>query len=374
MKKRLSVLLALALLGTTIMAGCGKEEKEIKNDSMLDSIKDEVKVEEPETVVEETQEEESTEGKYQSELTGLWIDESLKDQRPLAVMVDNEKTALPHYGTSDADIVYEMMNSTANDRVTRLMVIMKDWKNLERLGSIRSVRPTNVILAAEYNAILCHDGGPFYIDPYIAKSYNTNISGGFSRIDNGKAREFTEYLTQEDASHPDRTLDARIEQSKVKTEYTKDDFKEPHFNFADEEFELDDKDAIDATEIVLPFKHNGSTLKYNKDTGLYEYYEYGSQYKDEGNGSVLAFKNLILEKCTFHQYDENGYLIYNCLDKNLDGYYITNGKAIPIKWWKIGETAFSTFLKKNDDPLVINRGKTYISLVPDDGWKNLSIK
>ena len=30
-----------------------------------------------------------------------------KDQRPIAVMVDNERTALPHFGTADADVVYE---------------------------------------------------------------------------------------------------------------------------------------------------------------------------------------------------------------------------------------------------------------------------
>ena len=58
-------------------------------------------------------------GQYLSELTGLPISEELRDHRPIAVMVDNESKALPHYGTADADIVYEMMNSTANDRFTR---------------------------------------------------------------------------------------------------------------------------------------------------------------------------------------------------------------------------------------------------------------
>ena len=62
-------------------------------------------------------------GMYPSELTGEPIDESLKDQRPIAVMVDNEQTALPHFGTADADVVYEMMNSTMNGRITRLMCL-----------------------------------------------------------------------------------------------------------------------------------------------------------------------------------------------------------------------------------------------------------
>lgn len=33
-------------------------------------------------------------------------------------------------------------------------------RGVDQIGSIRSVRPTNVILAAEWNAIICHDGGP----------------------------------------------------------------------------------------------------------------------------------------------------------------------------------------------------------------------
>ena len=52
----------------------------------------------------DTEEEEVLpEGKYRSELTNELIDESLKDQRPIAVMVDNESIALPHYGLSHAD-------------------------------------------------------------------------------------------------------------------------------------------------------------------------------------------------------------------------------------------------------------------------------
>ena len=47
-------------------------------------------------------------GMYRSELTNEIISEDLKNQRPIAVMVDNETTALPHYGTSKADIVYEL--------------------------------------------------------------------------------------------------------------------------------------------------------------------------------------------------------------------------------------------------------------------------
>ena len=40
-----------------------------------------------------------------NELTGLEISDELVAQRPVAIMVDNEKKALAHYGTAEADIV-----------------------------------------------------------------------------------------------------------------------------------------------------------------------------------------------------------------------------------------------------------------------------
>ncbi len=55
-----------------------------------------------ETVAEETVSGplEVPDGMYLSELTGEPISIDLKDQRPIAAMIDNEKTALDHYGTA----------------------------------------------------------------------------------------------------------------------------------------------------------------------------------------------------------------------------------------------------------------------------------
>ena len=87
-----------------------------------------------EPVLPQTEQEVAPPGMYRSELTNEWISESLRYQRPIAAMVDNEKASLPHYGISQADVVYEMMNSTANGRITRLMVLVKDWASITRLG------------------------------------------------------------------------------------------------------------------------------------------------------------------------------------------------------------------------------------------------
>ena len=306
---------------------------------------------------------------YRSELTNEWIDISLAQQRPVAIMVDNEKIALPHYGLTEADVVYEMMNSTANGRVTRLMAVVKDWEKISRFGSIRSTRPTNVMLAAEWNAVLCHDGGPFYINEWIAKDYSNNLSGGFSRINNGKAREFTEYICTGE-------IGRRIQSAGYTKTYNQF-YQGNHFNFSDTEIDLSVKpNAIPCAEIDLPFPHNQSKLIYNAVTGTYDYYEYGKAHTDPlHNNAQLTFKNLLIQDTTFTQLDKNGYLIYNAIDSGRSGYYITNGKAIEVVWAKTdGNTPTVYFDKLTGEPLQINTGKTYISLVPSDSWASVVIK
>ncbi len=341
---------------------------------------DEIPAETEETVIEETEPEENHDGQYRSELTNEWLDESIQNQRPIAVMVDNELYALDHYGLNQADIIYEMMNSTANGRITRLMCLVKDYAKLTQFGSVRSVRPTNFMIAAEYNAILCHDGGPFYINDYVGKYYTNNLNGGFARFSNGKAVEFTEYITYDTYTNPTtgKTYDGlkqRLESSRYSIDYN-DNYEGPHFTFSDEKLDLSSYDNVkDATYVDLPFPHNSSELNYDADTDTYGYYEYGDAHIDPlDDNNILRFTNLIVYSCDFHQYDENGYMVYNVVSSG-EGYYITGGKAIPITWSKSGEAAQTVFkVKATGEEIVMNTGKTYIAIVPSDKWSELGIQ
>lgn len=381
-KKVIAILLLTAMAAGTV-AGCGKKGNDTPQDNSNSSIVIPVdsEIDEPggpdstEDVTPDPappEEEEVREGMYRSELTNEWIDEELKDQRPVAIMVDNESIALPHYGLTEADIVYEIMNSTANNRVTRLMAVVKDWGAIEQFGSIRSTRQTNIMLAAEWNAVLCHDGGPFYIDEWIARNYSANFSGGFTRVKNGKAYEFTEYVCAGD-------LEERFSNSRYSTEYN-DYYPGPHYLFSNTELDLsDDADSIACTEVDLSavFPHNESKLIYNEETGTYDYYEYGEAHLDaQHDDAPLTFKNLLLQDTTFAQLDPNGYLIYNAIDTSeRSAYYITNGRAIEVVWVKESETSPTIYLdKQTGEQIEINTGKTYVALIPSDSWNKIVLQ
>ncbi len=369
MRTKFGIILGVLVLSICLF-GCGKKEVETATVEEITSVEEEETTTSEEEATEEVVVEDVLpEGMYFSELTNEPIDEKLKDQRPIAAMVDNDLYALPHFGLNDADIVYEIMNSTKNGRITRFMALVKDWEKIEQLGSIRSVRPTNILLAAEWNAVLCHDGGPFYIDAYFANDYAAHFSGIFSRVNNGKAREYTEYIMPGD-------LEKAFNSSKITREYN-EYYPGPHYQFAPKADPItfeDNEDALDATQIDLPFAHNGSYLEYDEESGLYLYSEYGDPHLDGATNEQLAFKNVLLQYCTFHQYDENGYMIFNCIDQGKAGYYITNGKAIQVTWTKTSDTDPTRYYDKDGNEIKINTGKTYVGFVPDDNWSELSIK
>ena len=353
----------------------------------------------------ETIDEVAPDGMYRSELTNEWISDTLQNQRPIAVMIDNESSALPHYGINQADIVYEMMNSTKNGRITRLMAIVKDWKNVTKLGSIRSARPTNFMLIPEYDAILCHDGGPWYIDYYVSLDYTNNLSGGFAR-DSKRSAPYNEYVTYDSYTNGNGQtysgLGARIKEKNYSTTYT-ENYPGKHFKFSNNEFMLSDSNygTKSATDIDLPFPHNESELKYNKDTKTYDYYVYGSAHIDALTDEITSFKNVILQSCDYVVFDDGGYMKYyvntNSVKEETDhdrtifgnisgfgcysdasdgtGYYITNGEAIRITWTKGEDTDITIFKNaQTGEVITMNTGNTYIGIVPSDYWDQLVIK
>ena len=391
MKKYLALMMAVCLSFTMVACGNNKEASDSANDELPFEISEEPITIGGEESSESVEEEETVEGKYRSELTNEWIDEELKDQRPVAVMVDNEIKALPHMGVNSADIVYEMVNSTLNGRITRLMCIVKDYNNIQYIGNVRSARPTNLLITPEYNAILIHDGGPFYINDFLARDWNNNLSGGFARISNGKSYEYTEYATAEDYSASGKSYKSianRIADGKIDVEYN-EYYPGKHFEFNNKDTGLDDdKKAVDAETIKRPFPHNESTLYYNDDTKLYEYHEYahraGDGFSSKQTGphvdpldddNVLSFKNVIIYSAVMNQLDANGYMIYNVIGSGNNGYYITDGKAVPITWSKPSENELTVFKnKETGEDIKLNTGKTYIAIVPEDAWEELVIE
>lgn len=369
--KKVYPLLLATVSVVLLFSGCGKNKED--DSSVKNTVEPMIEITTDVTDSDSAVQEEFREGMYRNELSNEWIDESLKNQRPVAIMIDNDSKALDHYGISHAEVLYELTNSTKNNGITRLMVIIKDYENIALIGSMRSARPTFIQLMCEWNAVYCYFGGPFYIDDYIAKDYVDSLNGNTTdswnkRVDNGKATEYTAYAYG-------AGLKSTIEK-KWGVDYN-DYHQDVHYRFASENNPVilgDTIGAFDASRITLPYPLNAPYFEYNQDDGLYYRFEYNKAHIDAETGKQLTFKNLLIQNTRYVVFDDNGYMMFHSIDNNREGYYLTNGKAIPVTWSKSDDCSPTKYFDESGSEITLNTGHTYVALVPDDIWADLTIE
>ena len=187
-KYALGVMAAWCLtVGAVALTGC--QAKEAENKISVESavpepetkpIEIETEAPETEAPVQETDladpdEQEprvEKDGMIRSYLTGEMVPVSQGNRRPLAIMMSNDKAALPQYGINRAGVVYEApVEATMN----RYLAIMENYDDLTRIGSVRSCRTYYVYFAREFDAIYAHFGQSTFAKPYL--KFIDNING-----------------------------------------------------------------------------------------------------------------------------------------------------------------------------------------------------
>lgn len=379
--KKSSVLLLVGLSSTMLLFGCGKDKDAGKETiTITDAIASE-KTEDESTQEETTTAaaaEESQEGKVKNPLTNEWIDEELEDKRPIAVMYPINKEAMPQYGYDNIDVFYEILEE---GKMSRQMAIIKDWENLEQIGNIRSIRDYFVYPALEYDSIIVHFGGPeLYVSDILSRADVENINGtggskmgsdygAFFRVPrSGVAQEHTAYTSG-------KKLQAAIDKAGFSKTY-RDVYKGSHFTFADASKPntlADAKGVKDASKIDMTgaFPVTKPMLTYNESDGKYYREIYGKPQVDATSGNQLAFSNVIVQNTYFEQRDPKGYLYFQMFDTTRDGYYFTQGKAIPITWKHSDKNGMDSnyeptkYYDSDGNEIVLNTGKTMIFIVED---------
>ena len=168
-----------------------------------------------------------TETQVKSYLTGESVPESIGRRRPVAVMMGNNISGAPQSGIGHAGVVYE---APVEGNITRLMGILEDYDELERIGSVRSCRDYYLFYANEFNAIYAHYGQAAYALPYLEQHVIDNLNGiqigklAFFRTTDRKAP----HNAYTDASHLQAGIDAMGYSQEYKEEYT------GHYLFAED--------------------------------------------------------------------------------------------------------------------------------------------
>jgi hypothetical protein len=227
----------------------------------------------------------------------------------------------------------------------------------------------------EWDPILVHFGGPYYLADVVNREDVDNITGCAVNSTSSAPGCNAFYRTNDKVSpHNAYTSGAKlIEQCEslgYSLNHENSEYHADHFLFAKNEKNTlaAQSGSIDAKEIDLSgaFPYTKSSLTYNEETGLYEKSLYGSAQKDGTTGEQLTFENVVIQFAHYETRDAKGYLAFNCHDNTHDGYYITNGKAVHVKWAKTSDYSPTRFYYDDLTQVEFNIGKTYIAVVQDD--------
>lgn len=291
------------------------------------------------------------------EVKKLQIVDEDSDSRPYAVMINNLYAARPYQsGLQDAYIVYEIIVESG---ITRYMAVFKD-QDTARIGSVRSSRHYFLDYALENDAIYVHFGWSPQAQSDMSTLKVNNINGlydqAFWREDLPVAYEHTAFTSIEN-----------IKEIAAKKGYRTTSSKDLLLNYSIDEINLDkEENATQANTVNIVYSIATTTsYSYNAETKLYERSVNGTVQKDYVTKKQITAKNIIVSLVS------NGYIADDAKGRQEldnvgtgDGYYITNGYAIPIKWTKESRSSQTVYRKINGDEIDVNDGNTFIQVAP----------
>ena len=363
MKRKIFITLLCALLSISSLSACkGSSSEEASSDAVMTT--------EIETTTEETTTEETTEPEPEgimNPLTGIYdFSQAAVGKRPVAVMVNNIYDAMPQYGTSSADIVFEL---PVEGMQTRLMCLYGDYTAVPYIVSVRSFRYYFAPIACGFDAFYVHWGKDESVsDYYYSLDWDTfdGINGSVlfgrdqGRLNQGYNLEHTSYF--------DGTLfKDYVESNNYRTDLYEEYTQSNAFNFTERFDDIVLPSGDDCSYIEVNYGGQSMSMTYDPESAKYYKYNGSDAQIDASNGKQLSFTNVfVLETSVWTR--EDG------LHKGLDwtggngayGYYFSQGKVQKIYWSKAGEYSRLRFYDENGDELVVNRGKSYVTFCPYD--------
>lgn len=283
----------------------------------------------------------------------------VQGMRPYAVMIDNEGTRpLPQGGIYLAQVVYEVI---VEGGTTRLMPIFWD-KNPTMIGPVRSSRHYFLDYAMEHDAIYVHFGYSPMAMSDIKKFKINNING----VANGG--EVFWDLTKDRRNWQDSyTSMEKVKGYVGKVKYRTETEKGLVFKYSDKDSDF----AAGNNAVNVNIKYTTSytcSYKYDEAKKVYIRYRKEKPHMERLTGEQFTAKNIIIQKVSNHliKGDTAGRQEVNTVGSG-EGYYISNGKYINIKWSKKSRTEQTKYTDSEGNDIILNPGQTWVQITPANG-------
>ncbi len=311
----------------------------------------------------------------EKEIKKLTIVDEDSNKRPIAVMYDNNVGNSAHAGLQDSYITYEMI---VEGGLTRIMALFKD-KDVSLIGPVRSSRHYFLDYALESDAIYTHygwstyaendikslgvnninglyDDAPFWRDNKIAAPHNvfTSIEKIYSYADTKKYEKTTDDWKLLNYTTDKVNLNKPIGTKTVVNEETG----------KKEKIEIENPELLTANAVSIPYSnYQIRSYTYDNEKGVYLRYMNKEAHIDKTTNQQLSYKNIIIEKVSNSQLDSYGRQDLDTTGTG-EGYYITNGYALPIKWTKKERSGKTIYTYSDGSKVKINDGNTFIQIMP----------
>ena len=304
----------------------------------------------------------------QNPLTGIMYTSeeatSWKDKHLLGVMINNYTDARPQSGLIDADLVYEIV---AEGGITRYLSFFLTHTP-QKIGPVRSTREYYLTIVKEMgDAMLMHIG----YSPQALEAIQTwpvkslGLDGGSfwrdqARLNSGIATEHTAYVNGESLREVATTLG--WESPSVFDVYK---FKDDSPLGENAEIKNIQISFWYEGDYSAEFKYNSSTNSYLRYLGIDSAGNF-IPHIDQESQKQLEVKNLIVQFVTESSIDgdEKNRLDYQLVGSGQAVVFI-DGKAVKCAWSKESRDKRTKFYDMNGKEIEFNRGKFWISIVPD---------
>lgn len=299
---------------------------------------------------------------FTNPLTGEGCETDIGKNRPITIMLNNLKKALPQMGVSQADVIYEI---PAEGGITRMMAVFQDVEGVGQLGTVRSARDYYVSIAYGHDALFLHAGGS-------PQAYTTIKNLGVTALDcvNGPyegtlywrdaARRKSAGLEHSVVTSSEKIQELLPTYTQIRKEH-KDGF-EVGWRFADETSSTGQERADQLTVTFSTYKTG--VFQYDGDTGLYYVKEYGEPYVDGNTGEQVAVKNVLVLYTDISQIkgDTAGRLKVRTTGTG-KGLLVCDGQLVPITWKRDSESSRFSFFLENGQQAALAAGSSYINIV-----------
>lgn len=299
-------------------------------------------------------------------LTGLPTEEDLSGNKPVAIMLNNIKAAMPQQGNSQADIIYEVL---AEGGITRMLGVYQDISKLGIVGSVRSARLYYLELALGHDAVFVHAGGsPEFYNKKEAWGLSTvdGVNGYYAYASTGLFWRNRERVPGNYYAYEHSLITSGEKLTQILTARNvlgahRSGYENP-LVFADwQKAAPADGDVI--TALAVPFSnYKSTTFHYDSETGLYSVEQYGTPYIDGNDGSQITVTNVIVLNTACSVVDDAGRITVDL--SSGEGWFTCGGRFVSIRWEKGGKDQPLRYYDLSGNPLVLGKGKTYVCIIP----------